>query len=341
MPERAERSRHSFSVKKLLLIAGVVLLSFCIISIIASAIIFHILFPRQTGVSRFHYSYDELSSPLPRTGFRFRSGGNELQGWKYDAADPKGMIVVVNGIGSGADEHLAEIIYFVDNGWSVITWDATGVGNSGGNRTVGLQQIRSDLEAFLSYYKTEKNEIDPRDLPVMIYSHSAGAYAAAMSINAQDFIRAAVCISGFDRPVELMLHHAKERVGLLANIESPFLRLENLFLFGTSSNDSAREALKKAAIPVLVVNGDSDDLVPWEFSLARDPDSYRNPSVRCIRITSEFRNEHSAPWLSDVSAEYLFNNINGGNAPVDKARASILNVDFMQSIIAFYQEVIS
>ncbi|MBO7407955.1 MAG: alpha/beta fold hydrolase [Clostridia bacterium] len=307
------------------------MLSLCVISVIASAVVFRVLFPRQTGVSKYHFAYEELSAPPARTGFSFRSGNNELQGWRYDAVAPEGVIVVVNGIGSGADEHLPEILFFLEHGWSVITWDATGVGASEGRGIIGLQQIDSDLKAFMSYFCA----LDiARDLPVVLYGHSAGAYAAAMSLPGNGIVRAAVLISGFDRPVELLYHHARQRVGFLADIEYPFLRLENFFLFGNGSDASAREALGRAEVPVLVVNGSSDDLVPWQFSLARDPELYTNPNIHCREITSTYQNEHSAPWLSAASAEYVYNNWDNPN--VDKALASEVNTEFLQSVLDFY-----
>ena len=348
-PKQATQKQRGVFVKKLLLIIAAIVLLFCVVSIIASAVIYRVLFPRQTGIPKFHYSYEELSVlsdasvhvSVPRFGFRFRSGKNELQGWRYDAESPKGLILVVNGIGSGADEHLAEILFFVENNWSVVTWDATGVGASEGRGIIGLQQIRSDLEAFFAYFGSDSSCVDANNLPVVIYSHSAGAYAAALCLAANDNIRGAVCISGFDRPVELMYHHAKTRIGLLADIEKPFLDLENYFLFGSGANDSARDALRGSPVPVLVVNGSSDDLVPWEFSLARDPDSYQNPNIRCLEISSAYQNEHSAPWLSSSAAEYLYFNMNDPNAPIDKALASELNLDFMHSILDFYAEAVS
>lgn len=343
---QTDKARQRFSVRKLLFVIAAVILVFCILSVIASAVIFRVIFPRQSGISRFHYSYAELVSvprftelgSVPRCGFRFRSGNNELQGWRYDAESPNGLIVVVNGIGSGADEHLAEIQYFLANNWSVATWDATGVGASEGRGTIGLQQIRIDLEAFFAYCRSSDFS---GDLPIVIYSHSAGAYAAALCLSSHDRIRAAVLISGFDRPVDLMLHHAKSHIGLLADIESPFLRLENLFLFGSGANDSARDALCTVSVPVFIINGNSDDLVPWKFSLARDQDSYQNPNIRCIVISSAYQNEHSAPWLSPSAAEYLYLNINDTNATVDKELANELNLDFMRSILDFYTSAVS
>lgn len=335
--ERIKRdsSRRRNTGKKVLRAMLILLLAFCLISAAASAVVFRVLFPRQSGVPKLHYSYEELPEPPERTGFSFLSGKNRLQGWRYDAESPLGLIVVVNGIGSGADEHLPEIGYFVKNGWSVVTWDATGVGRSEGRGIIGLQQIREDLRAFLTWYHGAG---DGDGVPMVLYSHSAGAYAAATCLSDDATIRAAVCISGFDRPVPILYHHAKELVGPLADLQYPFLQLENFFLFGSDANASAREALSASDTPVFIIGGSSDDLVPRQYDLLHAPEDYRNPNVRCMEVTSDYRSEHAAPWLSESAAEYIY--YYGKSENVDKARASELDPGFMRSILDFYTDVL-
>ena len=307
------------------------LLCYCAISMLASAIVFRAIFPRRDGLSPLRYTYEELAPDCPREAFTFRSGKNTLHGWRYDAADPKGLIVIVNGIGDGADAHLCEIVEFVRAGWSVATWDATGVGKSEGSGTIGLIQIADDLTSFLS-------QAEPSGLPVVLYGHSAGAYAAAVNLKRFDSVRAAVCISGFDRPVALMYEHAKRRVGILAAMQYPFLLLENSFLFGSDANASARDAISAVETPVLIIGGSSDDLVPYENSLIRDPSEYANPNVRIMEITSAFRNEHSTPWLSPAAARYRLELSDPSGA--DKALANELDPEFIDAVLQFFEEAI-
>ena len=333
MNKTAFASRKKHPVRKALCIMLCAVLLYCALSMIASAVVFRALFPRRSGLSPLHYTYEELAPDVPREHFSFPSGQNMLSGWRYDAETPKGLIVIINGFGDGADAHLPEIVEFIRAGWSVATWDATGIGESEGSGTVGLQQIRSDLSAFLQYRKNA----DARDgLPVVLYGHSAGAYAAATELNAEPEIRAAVCISGFDRPVPLMYGHAKQRVSILADLQYPFLALENVFLFGAKANDSARAAIDKTEKPVLIVGGTSDDLVPYENSLIQNPDAYGNPNVRCILISSAFRNEHSTPWLSAGAARYRIEHADSES--LDKALSNELDPVFIETILRFYEE---
>ncbi len=327
--------RQKHPIRKAIHIALCALLLYCAISMLASAIVFSAIFPRRDGTSPLRYTYEELAPGCPRKAFSFSSGKNTLHGYRYDAEDPKGLIVVVNGIGDGADAHLPEIVAFVHAGWSVATWDATGVGSSEGRGTIGLQQITGDLAAFL---RTCERSGAWDGFPVVLYGHSAGAYASAVNLKQFDTIRAAVCISGFDRPVTLMYEHAKQRFGFFATFQYPFLALESAILFGADANDSAREAIDAVDTPVLIIGGDSDDLVSYKNSLIRDPDQYKNPNVRCIEIVSAYRNEHSTPWLSPGAARYRLEYRDGD--PVDKELANVLDPEFIKTVLRFFEDSI-
>ena len=330
----ASGTRRGFSVRKALMILVLVLLIYSLLSAALSAVMYRVLFPRRDGVSEFRYTWAELGAEAPaRELFRFPSGDNLLTGYRYEAEDPKGLVVVINGLGAGVDAHLPEIRYFVDHGYSAVTWDNTGIGESEGKWSVGMQQIKLDLLAYLSWQETEAPE---SGLPVLLYGHSAGGYAACTALETDHRIDGVICISTFDSPIEILLWHARNRVGVLADLQMPFLRLENWFLFGADADGSAFAAIDGAEVPVLIIQGSSDDLVPYSQSLIQYEDVYQNPGVRCLEITTEYRNEHSTPWLSEASAcyEYTFPK---GETP-DKSQANELSESFMEEVLDFLDQ---
>ena len=328
--------RHGSSVRKALKILVIIILIYSLGSVALSAILYRLLFPRRDGVSEFRYTYAELGAEAPpREAFHFSSGDNLLAGYRYDAEDPKGLIVVVNGIGAGVDAHLPEIRYFVAHGYSAAVWDNTGIGDSEGRWSVGMQQIKLDLLAFLDWLEAQK---PGEELPVFLYGHSAGAYAACTALATDHRIDGVISIAAFESPIQIMLHHARNRVGLLADLQSPFLRLENLLLFGQDSDCSAFEAINAAEVPVLIVQGNSDDLVPYSQSLIRFEGEFENPRVCCVEITTEYRNEHSTPWLSEASACYEYT-LPKGETP-DKSQANELSEAFMEELLAFLDETV-
>lgn len=324
------RSRRRIKLRKVLKRLLIVLLVYALSSMLFSAVMFRVLYARRDGIPAYGRTYTELGAEAPpRETFTFRSGGNNLTAYRYPARQSKGLVIVVNGIGAGADAHLAEICRFVAEGWSVVTWDATGVGSSEGRGLIGLQQIRMDLLAYL-----ETDEAKTETLPVVLYGHSAGAYAAATALDSGYPIRAAVCVCGFDAPVSVMLYHARARVGPLADLQYPFLLLENVFLFGSDADDSAGAAIARSQTPVLLVESSSDDYVPHALALSEAVEESGNPNVYRLLVDTEWRNEHNTPWLSADAAAYV--GTLDPDAPVDKTRAGELDEAYMEQVLSFF-----
>lgn len=325
--------RRGGTLRKVLKRLLIVLLIYSLSSMLLSAVVFRVLFPRSDGDPGYRLCYAEIDqSAYPREVFTFPSGSNTLTGYRYDTRDPKGLIVVINGIGAGADAHLPEILYFLDHGWSVVTWDATGVGESEGRGLIGLQQVRLDLLAYLDARGEDT-------LPTVFYGHSAGAYAAATALEQGEPIRAAVCVCGFDSPVSVMYYHAKSYVGPLAGLQYPFLLLENVFLFGKDANVSAADALRESRLPVLLIESSSDDRVPHEIGLLQDDALAGKPNISVLTVDADWRNEHSTPWLSAAAAEYIAGLPADG--AVDKALANELDEAFMAQVLQFFDAAVA
>ncbi|MBQ7474463.1 MAG: alpha/beta hydrolase [Clostridia bacterium] len=306
----------------------IVLALYLFVSAAATAIAPAVLFGRCDGGTRFSLRYSDADAEAyPRTAFSFTSGGNTLRGYLYRPEDPKGLLVIVNGIKNGSDVHLPHIRAFYDDGWAVATYDATGVGESEGRGVRGLPQVRADLFAFL-----DCRESDPglSGMKTVLFGHSAGAYAAACALG-RDGISGAILISGFDKPSETMMYHARARVGVLADIEYPFMLLGNFIAFGPGSDEEAHEAIIRSETPVMIVGGDSDDTVPGDVSLMRYREEIGDGRAVFIEAGGE-RGEHSTPWLTKEAAEYV--NSFEGEEP-DRARANELDPDFLRLVLDF------
>ncbi|MBQ6677995.1 MAG: alpha/beta fold hydrolase [Clostridia bacterium] len=330
--ENKKRGTVGLIVKIILTAAAL----FVVLSVVATALVPVFMFPRSDGGTGFNLVYSDADSKdYPRERFTFASRGNELVGYLYPRNDPKGLVVLVNGIKNGTDAHLNHIKAFYDDGWSVATYDATGVGESGGNGTFGLAQVKVDLFAFLDYLKTDERM---NSLPVVLFGHSAGGYAAACALGKYDYIRGTVVISAFDTPSETMAYHAKARVGFLADVEYPFMLLGNLIAFGADADAKAHESVAASDTPVLIVGGSSDDTVPYAVSLYRFKDEIGRCGVEFYMPGDEERNEHSTPWLTRKAAEYV-NSWQGGE--VDRELANELDPDFLGVVLDFFENSVS
>lgn len=327
-------SKAKRRVKRVCIILVVTVLSYIIVSMAGSVVVFNIIFARTNTVNAFELTYADIDqSKYPRREISFSSGQNRLRGEVYPKQNAKGLIIVANGMNCRLDRHLPEIMWFLDHGFCVLTFENTGVGDSEGSGSVGIAQARLDLDAAIGYAGRDE---ELSKLPLLLYGHSLGGYAVATALGDSDEIRAAVCVSGFDSPNQNMHHSAKQYVGILADIQYPFMCLQNFFLFGDKSDASAVGAINSTDTPVLITGGSSDDVVTDEISILGRAGEITNPNAEIVEITEEYRGEHSTVWLSRESAKYLAET----DHPTDKARANVLDEDFMQMILKFYEKAI-
>ncbi len=199
-------NKHKLRTKKIvgLSIAGFILL-FSIISMVVVMFIYNGQFPRydrhDTTVTA-GLRYEDLEAQYPRSLVNFKSGNNRLQGYVYGLNQEQGLVVVAHGIGGGADSYLSHITYFVDQGWRVFAYDATGSFGSEGKSTKGFPQALIDLDAALTYIRTQEGF---SNLPILLFGHSWGGYAAANLLHYDYEIAGAATVSGANSPMEMIM----------------------------------------------------------------------------------------------------------------------------------------
>lgn len=294
------------------------------------------------------YPYSHYAERYPREECRFSCHRCSLCGYFYgnENRESPALILVAPGAGCPADGHLSEITYFVDHGWQVFSYDATSLGKSEGKSVRGLPQAGRDLAAALACVAEEK------DLPIVIYAHSAGAYAACRNLSKAPVL-AAACIAGFDLPTEIMFYHAKLHVGALSILGYPALALRDFFAFGREGNRSAVKSINAVETPVLLYQDKADLVVPFEASLAGRKDRITNQNVRVAELSSG----HSGAWLTEragayvrsVEKEYItLQKQYGGRLPepvkesfltsIDYERASEPNAAFLDGVLEFFRQ---
>jgi phosphopantothenate synthetase len=133
-----------------------------------------------------------------------------------------------------------------------------------------------------------------------------------------------------------MYYNAKSRVGVLADLQYPFMCLQNFFLFGDKSDTSAISAINATDTPVMIVGGNSDEVVPDAISMLHKADKITNPNAVTLKIEEAYRGEHSTAWLSRDAAEYVVTTKN----PTDKTRANKLDEGFMKTVMEFFEKAV-
>ena len=129
--------------------------------------------------------------------------GQILAGYQYKKENQKmkGVVVLAHGLGGGGHNTYMNIAdYFTSNGYLVFAYDATGNDKSEGDSVKGLPQGVIDLDYALRYVKDAE---EYRDLPIVLFGHSWGAYSAGSVLNRHTDVKAAVLAAGFDRSTDL------------------------------------------------------------------------------------------------------------------------------------------
>lgn len=282
-----QTAKQKMSLKKKLLIALVALLVVhCIGSVIVVNVIYSTMFHRVDAPDELPgVTYAQVEPDYPRETVTFLSGENTLTGWIYGAANDEALVVLAHGLGSNAERYLAETLRFVDSGYRVLTYDATGTGASGGESTVGMSQSVLDLDAALTFVESRS---DLQSLPVLLFGHSWGGYATAEILSYDHDIAASVSVSGYDTPLGLMTETAYGYCGPVVYAGYPFLWLHQTLLFGGAANESAAEAVSASEAPVLIIHGTGDTTISFDgASLISHQAEIQNPNARFLALPDE------------------------------------------------------
>lgn len=292
--------------KAIRIILPLLVLYFLLIWALA-AVSLHKGFGRRDQIPKTEQTYsDEMRLAYPREEVTFLSGKNRLHGWLYtdgNPADDAGLIVVAHGLGAGADSHLSETLAFVDQNYSVLSYDGTGTRESEGAGVRGLYQATIDLNAALNHVETQQ---DLSGLPLYLYGHSAGGYAAVAVLAEHPEVDGVISVCAFDRPLQEMMAQARKRAGFSAYFGYPGLALQYYILFGAGSNRSAAKILSQTDVPALIVAGSDDEVVPLPVSLYGQQDKILNPNASFLLVTKPGRNGHTGLWFAPDFMQTVF-----------------------------------
>jgi len=295
---------------------------FCACSFLAVGLFYHFFYLRYDTYCPTDLRVSDLKETVvPVT---FDSDGDTLSGL-FIGDGTNGVIVMVHGMRSGMDAHFAEADYFAAHGYTVFTFDGRGTRTSGGGSRDSISAARDDLDAALDYLEASAYG----SLPVYLYGHSSGGYAAATELERAD---AACVLSAFDDPIEVMCWYGKRYAGFLVYLQRPFLALWNRFEAGADANERADEVIDRTDVPILIISGSDDNIIPPDLSVASAV-SKSDPNVSCV----EWRGGHSGLWLSDDALVYRETVKGDDQDTVDRLRFNAVDPVFLDTVLTFFE----
>ncbi|MCR5610298.1 MAG: lysophospholipase [Clostridiales bacterium] len=249
----------------------------------AALLAFLILSFAVTGAvyARVFRRFDKSAPYYPaREEFAFKSGKNELKGFLYGRGSDE-LIVIVSGFRAIQEDCLPLVTALTDEGFSVFTFDPTGVGRSGGRDQKGFPQIVQDLDACLDLIEENGRFGCSR---ITLLGHSRGGFAACMEASRADRV---ITVGGLASTMDGVLQGAYTKVGKAVYLNYPLLYLWQTILFGKDGADaSAVDALLACDTEVLVIQGGTDKSVPADrfsvYSKAPELSSRSNISFAVV-----------------------------------------------------------
>lgn len=254
--------------KRVLIILLIVIVAFCATSMVATKIIYDSIFVRYDGkpIQVPEQLTDMVESREDRD---FLSGENLLNGYLYRCPEENAngnLVLIAPGFHAGADDFLWQIRSFLDYGWSVFIFDATGHCNSEGKSAVGFPQLLCDVESALNYI--ENNERFGYN-NIVLFGHSQGGYASTCALAGDFDVSAVISVSGINSAMDGIIGKAKAYAGPVVYGNYGFLWLYQVMVFGGDlANRNAVDAINESGVPVLIVHGSADTTVPMDqFSI--------------------------------------------------------------------------
>ena len=201
--------------------------------------------------------------PITITSF----DGCKLFARYYHAADNAPVQILFHGYKSSSLLDCSGGSYFAKQlGHNAIVVDQRSHGQSSGNViTFGIKE-RKDCLRWIEY----TIERFGKDVPIILSGLSMGAATILMAadLNLPGNVKGIIADCPYSSPKEIIMKVAKQ-MHFPPRLMLPFVWLGG-FLFGQFNlfESSAIEAIKNCDIPILILHGDADELVPFEMSQA-------------------------------------------------------------------------
>ncbi|GMQ93337.1 MAG: alpha/beta hydrolase [Acidimicrobiia bacterium] len=210
--------------------------------------------PPQLAV---HQSPTDLGLPEEQVWLT-NASGIRLHGWFVPADGHVPAVVVLHGWGGNAAHmlELAPAIY--DAGFHALFLDARNHGLSEHDDHVSMLRFAEDLGTAVEYLRARDDVTD-----VAVIGHSVGAAASIYYSSYHDDISAVVSVASFAHPGELM----DENLSLPRPVRWVVLRAIEMMIGKGFDVIAPRSRIAHVDVPVLLVHGAKDDVVPVRDSL--------------------------------------------------------------------------
>ncbi len=179
--------------------------------------------------------------------------GMRLHGWFVSADGRAPAVVVLHGWGGNAAHMLELAPAAYDAGFHALFLDVRNHGLSEHDDHVSMLRFAEDLGTAVEYLRDRQDVTD-----VAVIGHSVGAAAAIYYASYHDDVSAVVAVASFAHPGELM----DENLHLPRPVRWAVLRAIETMIGKRFDDIAPRSRIGHVKVPVLLVHGAKDDVVP-------------------------------------------------------------------------------
>ena len=246
------------------IVGGVVFLLLAVMFFVALVGYRKLFDRRYNGNSHVHYFTADDFEGLQAEPICFPSDrGDLLHGFIYrDAAvlSARGLVVFSHAFGAGHQAYTTEIATLAHAGFWVLAYDGTGCVSSEGKTFRGFDQGPLDFAAALRFASQDARLKDFKRVAV---GHSWGDFSVLNSLSGEVPVCGAVAMCGFVSCAGVMAQSVFGHIQPCAALFSLYFRIFNRVRFGKDANRNVLRSLRKATVPVFVIYGKSDCVVPF------------------------------------------------------------------------------
>ena len=189
--------------------------------------------------------------------------GQTLRGCIYSdmrVKEPKGLVIWVHGFGAGHNAYTTEIAYLAAQGYLVLGYDNTGCVLSDGKGVGGL--IQGAIDASYAV-RCVQNEPRLKQYKRVLVGHSWGADSAMNIFSFGEHVDGVVAMCGFDTAQGVVTDMSRRYFGGFSGLIRFYSKILHRLRFGRLASVSSRKSLLKSDVPVLLLYGEDDKVVPF------------------------------------------------------------------------------
>ena len=236
-----------------------------------------------------------VEAPYERVTVRSYDG-LKLVGKLYEGDPGAPLILFFHGYRSTAERDASGGFQLCrEKGWHILMVDERALGESEGKEiTFGIRE-RFDCQTWAEYVAKRFGE----NTPIFIWGISMGASTVLMAseLPMPETVRGIVADCGFDTPKTIIRETARRRKMPVA-LSGWFIEL-GARLFGgfRMSEASALDSVTRARLPILLVHGEEDEIVPFRMVHA-----IREACASPVRVLTVPGAAHGISWYVDMPA---------------------------------------